>query len=118
MVSNGKGRTGQRWRDLRSTVYSTEENCWLCGQWVDQTLPALDSRARTADHLVSLQHGGSELDRDNLRLAHRGCNSARSNRIRWVDVLACLCTQGQPCGALGPTMGTPRIVTSVDINTI
>ena len=43
--------------------------CWLCGQ------PGAD----TADHVVPRSRGGGN-ELDNLRPAHRRCNSARGNR--------------------------------------
>jgi 5-methylcytosine-specific restriction endonuclease McrA len=40
--------------------------CWLCG------LPGAD----TADHVIPRSRGGSNFD-NNLRAAHRACNSKR-----------------------------------------
>jgi len=47
------------------------DTCWLCGQ----------PGARTVDHVVPRQFGGTDM-LDNLRLAHFGCNVGRGNRTR------------------------------------
>lgn len=56
--------------------------CQLCGDPVDRTLPPQDRMAATLDHIVprslSLFPDDSP---ENLRLAHRACNSARGNRV-------------------------------------
>lgn len=96
------GRAGRPWRTVQAQVYREETHCWLCGDWVDQTLPAQHAKARSADHLRQLQHGGQPHTRSNLRLAHIGCNSGRSNRLRGLTPDQCACTLGQPCGRLQP----------------
>jgi 5-methylcytosine-specific restriction endonuclease McrA len=65
-------------------VFREETHCWICGRYVDQTLrPGKGvNRDRTVDHLRMLSEGGAELARDNVRLAHRGCNTSLSNRRR------------------------------------
>jgi len=82
MVALRPGRVGRPWRRLCTQVYTEETHCWLCGQWVDQTLPHNHSMSRTVDHVVELHRGGHPLDRNNLRLAHRSCNTRKSNRLR------------------------------------
>jgi 5-methylcytosine-specific restriction endonuclease McrA len=78
-------------------VYSEETHCWLCGEWVDQTLHWLAPMARSVDHVVELWQGGDPQDRNNCRLAHRRCNTRKSNQLR---------------------AGTMRQQFSVDISTI
>lgn len=53
--------------------------CHVCGQKVDPSLNGLDLRGPTLDHIVPLSEGG-EHSHANVRLAHRECNSRRSNR--------------------------------------
>lgn len=76
------GRVGSsvrisRWPEL---VHRDGVICWLC------RLPvALDAKpnaplAPTADHVVPLAKGGVDT-LDNLRLAHRSCNSRRRDRL-------------------------------------
>ena len=85
-MPRGPGRTGHRWRVLCTQVYREETHCWLCRRWVDQTLPHNDPQARSVDHVVELWQGGDPLDRANCRLAHRGCNSIKSNHLRALGI--------------------------------
>lgn len=78
----GPGRVGKGIEQLRKQVFSQEVICWICGDYVDQTLPKLHPMARTVDHVAELNRGGSPLDRQNARLAHRRCNTTRSNKNR------------------------------------
>lgn len=87
--------------------------CWLCGEWVDQTLPPLHRLARGADHLIQLQHGGPPHARSNIRLSHCRCNTARSNSLRGLKVEDCACSLGLPCARL-----QPRGWVSVDATTV
>lgn len=95
-------------------MFREESHCWLCQREVDQHLPAQHRGSRSVDHLVQLCHEGPALDRTNLRMAHRACNTARSNRLRNVAPDQCACTtQGLPCAPLTPTTGL-----SVDLTTV
>lgn len=106
-------RTGARWRRVQAQVFTEEADCWLCGNWVDQSLPATESLGRTVDHMVQLCHGGDLLDRTWCRLAHRGCNTIRSNRLRGLTKDRCSCSRGLPCAVLA-TSG----YLSVDVSAI
>lgn len=54
-------------RLMRARVLTRDHGiCWLCGQ------PGAD----TIDHIVPLSQHGADTD-NNLRAAHRSCNSAR-----------------------------------------
>jgi 5-methylcytosine-specific restriction endonuclease McrA len=96
------GRVGRPWREVSARVYREETHCWLCGEWVDQTLPPKHPYARSADHLHQLQHGGPPILRSNLKLAHIRCNTARSNALRYLSREECACSLGLPCAALKP----------------
>lgn len=96
------GRVGRPWREASARVYREETHCWLCGEWVDQTLRAKHPYARSADHLHQLQHGGHPTARQGLKLAHIRCNTARSNRLRYLSREECACSRGLPCAALEP----------------
>ena len=50
--------------------------CHLCGEPVPQFTHCIDGQSATIDHIVPLARGGSHTW-DNVRLAHRSCNSAR-----------------------------------------
>lgn len=77
-----RGRGGRPYERLKARVFREETHCWICGQWVDQTLPPQHAMARTLDHVTQLNQGGHPLDRANARLAHRRCNTIRSNKLR------------------------------------
>lgn len=100
-LARSPGRTGHAWRVVQAQVWATETHCWLCALYVDQTLPPGHPKSRTADHLWQLQHGGPPTSRENLRLAHRACNTARGNRLR-IPRHRCACTLGKPCAPLPP----------------
>lgn len=82
-MTYSKGRSGTPWFRVQAQVFAEETDCWLCGRYVDQSL---DGRrhpmAKTVDHVRELWEGGDPLDRANCRLAHRRCNTAKSNRLR------------------------------------
>ena len=71
---------GKIWNDRRAQVFAEETHCWLCGEWVDQTLKGTTARAKSIDHVVPQALGGSH-DRDNLRLAHCSCNCRRGQAL-------------------------------------
>lgn len=75
------GRSGAAWTAVRKRVFSEETHCWWCRKWVNQALPRTHPMSRTADHVHPLWQGGDPLDRANLRLAHRRCNTARNNTL-------------------------------------
>lgn len=109
------GRVGAKWRAAQKPVFDQETHCWLCGGYVDQRLSAhgpLAAMSRSADHLIQLQHGGDPFARSNTRLAHIGCNSARSNRLRNLPKAACACSMGRPCEPLIPSQ--PRGYVELD----
>jgi 5-methylcytosine-specific restriction endonuclease McrA len=109
-------KADHRWRTIAQKVYDEEELCWLCGRFVNQELPRTHPMSRSADHLIQLQHGGDEYDRSQIRLAHYGCNSTRSNRIRGLAKADCACRFGRPCGPIA--RGAPRGMVAVDPRTV
>ena len=82
VVAYSKGRAGAAWWKVQAQVYAEETHCWWCGEFVDQTLPRTHPMGRTVDHVHEMWQGGAETDRSNCRLAHRRCNSIKSNRAR------------------------------------
>lgn len=59
----------------RLAIYERDEwTCQVCAGVVDPNLPMLDDWAPTLDHITPRSRGGSD-DPENLRLAHRWCNS-------------------------------------------
>jgi 5-methylcytosine-specific restriction endonuclease McrA len=67
---------------MKARVFAEETHCWQCHAWVDQALHHHHPMSRTVDHVQQLTDGGQPLDRANLRLAHRRCNTVRSNKLR------------------------------------
>jgi 5-methylcytosine-specific restriction endonuclease McrA len=71
----GRGAVTARQRvskELRAKVLRRDGGiCWICGQ----------PGALTADHIKPLSHGGSTII-NNLKAAHRSCNSRRGNRAQ------------------------------------
>jgi 5-methylcytosine-specific restriction endonuclease McrA len=76
------GRSGTAWLTVQAQVYAEETHCWLCRKHVDQELPRTHPMSRTVDHIHEMWQGGDPLDRQNCRLAHRRCNTIKSNRLR------------------------------------
>lgn len=74
--SRHHGRRTRTFKRLRQRVLESSDICWLCG------LPGAD----TVDHIVPLSvapHLGEVAE--NLRAAHRTCNSSRG--ARFVDAV-------------------------------
>jgi 5-methylcytosine-specific restriction endonuclease McrA len=66
-------------RVVPSKVYERDNwKCQLCHEPVDRTLHGWDRMAATLDHIVPLTLGGLHIY-TNVQLAHRACNSAKSN---------------------------------------
>lgn len=68
----------------RLAIYERDGwTCQLCGDPVDGTLdPVRDAMAATLDHITPRSLALFPDDSPaNLRLAHRACNSRRSNRV-------------------------------------
>lgn len=75
---NPRRRSG---RDaLARRVRALGEPCWICGLPIDATLPAGHPLAFELDELVPVSRGGSPVDFDNCRGAHRACNQWRQAR--------------------------------------
>jgi hypothetical protein len=72
--------------------------------------------ARAADHLHMLEHGGPPIARQNLRLSHCACNTARSNRLRNLAREDCACSLGLPCAVLVPQQ--PRGYVELDPSSV
>lgn len=54
--------------------------CALCASPVDPALHGTNAIAPSLDHIVPISLGGTHT-RDNLQLAHFGCNSRKGNRV-------------------------------------
>ena len=61
-------------------VRALGQPCWICGLPIDPTLPAGHPLAFELDELVPVSKGGSPVDFENCRGAHRACNQWRQAR--------------------------------------
>lgn len=79
-IRNGKGKAAyKRKRNrLKREVEANNLPCWICLHPIDTKLPPTDRMSFTADHYLALNRGG-HLVRNELRPAHRSCNSRRGD---------------------------------------
>jgi 5-methylcytosine-specific restriction endonuclease McrA len=59
-----------RRKRIAREVLAQEHTCWICGH------PERPGDPLTIDHLIPVAYGGTTT-RENLRAAHRSCNSRR-----------------------------------------
>ena len=71
------GRQLSKLRQLVINVHGTE--CHLCHQLINTKLPGTHPDGFTIDHVVPRAHGGSNAV-ENLRPAHRQCNTERGTK--------------------------------------
>lgn len=92
------GNTGQRRRErMRSNrreaydrwdIFERDDwTCQLCHEPLDRDAHHADRLAPTIDHRVPVSAGGADAP-DNVQAAHRGCNSAKGDRIYLARVAA------------------------------
>lgn len=69
-------------RIIRSLLRKQRHRCYLCGRTMldPMKVSRLNLRGATIDHYTPLSRGGGD-DPDNLRLAHRICNSAKGDTL-------------------------------------
>jgi hypothetical protein len=77
MAYRTAGRKGHRYRQAQARCFAEETHCYFGDGYVDQTLANYrSSRARSIHHLIPpdiAPHLAN--NRDNMRLAHIGCNA-------------------------------------------
>lgn len=75
--TRARALTGRRRRKKLKRVLERDGRvCWLCGNRIDKKAPAGSPGALSVDHVVPLNRGGSNAV-ENLRVAHRSCNTRR-----------------------------------------
>lgn len=77
--------TSRQWQRFAHSVYESETHCGICGEYVEQTLPFTHRMSRTVDHIQPISLGGAWYDRDNVRLAHRSCNSRNGQALHGAE---------------------------------
>jgi 5-methylcytosine-specific restriction endonuclease McrA len=77
-------RHDPRWLTARAQLRAMpgSDICWRCGERIPMDVPHNDPMQWTADHVQSLQNGGNPFDVNNLRPAHRSCNSKRGTETK------------------------------------
>jgi 5-methylcytosine-specific restriction endonuclease McrA len=74
------GHGGQLERN-RKRIYATQTICGICGRPVNFDLKYPHPLSPTIDHIIPVSKGGHPSDIDNLQLAHRCCNRAKSDKL-------------------------------------
>jgi 5-methylcytosine-specific restriction endonuclease McrA len=78
-MSRPQRMSGRRRRSrIRRVIERDGSRCWICEEPIDLTLDPGDARARSLDHVHPCACGGSN-SLENLRLAHRDCNTLRNH---------------------------------------
>lgn len=65
----------------KKRIFATQTVCALCGKPVDFSLKSPHPLSATVDHIIPVAKGGHPSDIDNLQLAHRCCNRAKSDKL-------------------------------------
>ena len=82
MMPGGRFHKGRRWRTFQALVHATYPPvCYWCGRTIAHDVyPPRHRLAPSVDYRVPLALGGAELDIDNARPMHYGCNSSKGAR--------------------------------------
>lgn len=65
---------------MRNRIKRDKPACHICGKAIDYDLPHLNPGAFVIDHVKPLQKGGTDT-LDNVKAAHRECNSKKRARL-------------------------------------
>ena len=80
MSGNPRNKNGARRRAIRKRHKAIGAPCWLCGKPIDYSLPAGHPMSFEVDEVVPVSLGGSPIEWENTRPAHRICNQRRGNK--------------------------------------
>lgn len=64
----------------RARIAATKAACHICGLPIDYTLHSPAPKSFVIDHVIPLHKGGADTI-DNVRAAHRDCNSTKRARL-------------------------------------
>jgi hypothetical protein len=83
MAARTAGRKGRPFVRAQRQCFAEETHCYFCGNYVDQDFPdPRHSLARSVHHLIPPDvEPGLANARENLRLAHLGCNSSHGRGV-------------------------------------
>ncbi len=76
---NGAHR--QQYQANRKYILATQSVCAICGKPVDKTIKSPHPMSPTVDHIIPIARNGHPSDINNLQLAHRACNRAKSDKL-------------------------------------
>ncbi len=65
----------------KKKIYATQRVCGICGKPVDFSIKPPDPMSACIDHIIPIDKGGHPSDIENLQLAHRCCNGAKSDKL-------------------------------------
>lgn len=74
-------KTRGAFEKARAQILKTQTHCGICGKPVDFSYTYPHPLSPTVDHIIPVSKGGHPTDLDNLQLAHRCCNRAKSDRL-------------------------------------
>lgn len=75
---------GMSWLDRMDLFARDNWTCQICSEPVDYTADPYSDWYPSIDHIIPRSHGGSD-DIENLRTAHRWCNSVRGDLRYYTD---------------------------------
>ena len=75
------GKHRGQYEKNKKRIYATQTVCAICGKPVDFNLKYPHPLSPTIDHIIPIAKGGHPSDIDNLQLAHRCCNRAKSDKL-------------------------------------
>lgn len=65
----------------RKIILATQSVCGICGRPVDKSLKSPHPLSPTVDHIIPVNKHGDPIALENLQLAHRSCNRAKSDKV-------------------------------------
>ena len=82
-----------RWPYIRKMAWDRDRKaravCWICGQPIDYSLaPSSADNSWEPDHVLPVhKRPDLELDLNNIKAAHRGCNRSRGDGTNGENVI-------------------------------
>ena len=69
----------------RQVILKTQTICGICGDQVDFSFKFPHPLSPTVDHIIPISKGGHPFALENLQLAHRYCNRAKSDKLFRIE---------------------------------
>jgi 5-methylcytosine-specific restriction endonuclease McrA len=74
-----RGRGGRPWARIKAELFVPGAICYRCREPIEYGLRRNHPRGPSVDHILSLEMGGHPTARENLAVAHFGCNSSKGD---------------------------------------